>query len=279
MSSLVSVIVPTRNSARTLEACLRSIRAQTHQRLELVVVDNYSEDGTATIARRLSDSFLSAGPERSTQRNVGAARAAGSQVLFVDSDMLLEPEVVAQCLDQAEAGASAVVIPEESFGEGFWARCKALERSCYQGDSTIEAARFFDAELFERIGGYDEQLSAAEDWDLHERARLAGSTFGKTAAMIRHDEGHLRLQPLLKKKFRYGIAMSPYLRKHPELARSQLRLFRPAFRAHADRLRAQPLTTLGMFAMKSSEGAAGVAGIALGKARERRLRADTATSP
>lgn len=258
---IVSVVVPTRNSGRTLEACLSSIRAQTHPDVELVIVDNHSTDATPEIAGRLGDRFATIGPERSAQRNHGAVLATGSHLLFVDSDMVLHPRVVEECVELADR-AEAVVIPEESFGEGFWARCKTLERRCYLGEESIEAARFFSRDVFARVGGYDENLAAAEDWDLHERVRAAGGRLARTKAMIRHDEGRLRLRSLMTKKFRYGSAMRPYIAKHPELARSQLTLVRPAFIRHRRDLLAEPLTALGVIAMKSAEAAAGVAGLA-----------------
>ena len=256
----VSVVVPTRNSGRTVEACLSSVRAQSHADVEIVVVDNHSTDATPTIAKRLSDRFATIGPERSAQRNHGAALASGTHLLFVDSDMVLDPGVVQECVELA-GRAEAIVIPEESFGEGFWARCKRLERRCYLGDDSIEAARFFARDVFERVGGYDEQLAAAEDWDLHERVRQAGARVARTTAMIRHDEGRLRLSSLMAKKFQYGAAMRPYLAKHPERARAQLRLVRPAFVRNAGRLAAEPLTAVGVVVMKSAEAAAGAAGL------------------
>jgi glycosyltransferase involved in cell wall biosynthesis len=257
---MVTVVVPTRNSARTLEACLSSIRAQTYPDVEIVVVDNHSRDATQTIGRRLSDRFATTGPERSAQRNHGAALAAGSHLFFVDSDMVLSPAVLQECVELADR-ADAIVIPEESFGEGFWARCKTLERRCYLGDESIEAARFFSREIFDRAAGYDEQLAAGEDWDLHERVRAAGGRFARTNALIHHDEGRLRLSALMAKKFRYGTAMRPYLAKHPELARSQLRLVRPAFVRNRHDLLGDPVTALGVIAMKSAEAAAGAAGL------------------
>ncbi len=172
------VVVPTRNSARTLEACLASIRAQTYPSIELVVVDNGSTDGTKEIARPLADIVLDAGPERSAQRNRGAAATRGRYLLIVDSDMALDSGVVQACVAVAEASAaSAVVIPERSVGTGFWAAVKALERSCYVGDETIEAARFFTRKAFERHGGYDESMTGPEDWDLP--ARDAGRPRGR----------------------------------------------------------------------------------------------------
>ena len=60
--ALVSVVVPTRNNSRTIHACLASVRAQTHQHLELIVVDNHSTDDTREVAARYADVLDIAGP-------------------------------------------------------------------------------------------------------------------------------------------------------------------------------------------------------------------------
>lgn len=254
------MIVPTRNSARTLDACLDSIARQSYPDVEIVVVDNASSDATLEIASRFECAVLHIGPERSAQRNHGARHAGGSHLLFVDSDMVLEPEVVADCVSAARSGATAAIIPEVSFGDGFWAECKRLERSCYVGDDDIEAARFYERELFVRLGGFDEELNGPEDWDLSRRAASAGASIARVSSLIRHDEGRLELVALLKKKFRYGKSYLAYRRIHHTGARPQFRLVRPAFVRNRDALAAEPLTAAGMLVMKALEYSAGAAG-------------------
>ena len=147
--------------------------------------------------------MLNVGPERSAQRNAGARNAAGAYLFFVDADMELESNVVQEAVEAAGSGAAAVVVPERSVGDGLWTAAKALERSCYEGDQTIEAARFFRRDAFERYDGYDETLTGPEDWDLP--ARMAKSeAIGRTKAGIVHHEGHLTLRGLAEKKFYYG---------------------------------------------------------------------------
>src|SRR5712691_8291516 len=94
---LVSVVIPTRNAARTLDACLRSVRSQTYGRVELVVVDNHSSDRTPEIARQYADVFETYGPERSAQRNYGARISSGDYVMFIDADMTLGPKLIDEC--------------------------------------------------------------------------------------------------------------------------------------------------------------------------------------
>ena len=257
---LVSVIVPTRNSARTLGSCLASVAGQSHPEVETIVVDNASSDETRRIAERYECAVLEIGPERSAQRNHGASQAGGAYLLFVDSDMVLDPDVVAECVAAARDGADAAIIPEVSFGDGFWARCKALERSCYVGDDDIEAARFYERELFWRLGGFDEELNGPEDWDLSRRAKSTGARIARVPSVIQHDEGRLQLGSLLRKKFRYGKSYPAYRQKHRGAASRQSTLVRPGFARHRGRLASEPITGIGMLVMKSLELVAGAAG-------------------
>jgi FkbM family methyltransferase len=259
---LVSVIVPTRNSARTLRACLDSVRQQTYAGVESIVVDNFSSDTTLQIAEESGCEVITAGPERSGQRNAGARDAKGSYLLFVDSDMVLEPTVVADCVAASARGADAVIIPEVSFGEGFWARCRRLERSCYIGDDDIEAARFYRRELFRDLGGFDEELNAAEDWDLSQRAAASGARITRITSRIAHDEGRIRLRAHLRKKYSYGKYLPAYRRRHSAATGRQLRLIRPAFVRHRRALAAEPLTAAGMLSLKALEFSAGALGFA-----------------
>jgi len=251
---MVSVIVPTRNSARTLEACLSSIRAQQGVQVELIVVDNGSTDGTQGIATRAADVVVYKGPERSAQRNYGASLAKSQYLLFVDSDMVLEPQVLSDCIAKVgHARAPAVIVPEVSVGRGFWAACRALERTCYVGDDLVEAARFFPRKIFEEEGGFDESLTGPEDWDLTIRI-AAGKSLPRTASTICHDEGTLRLGTVLAKKRYYGASAIRYWRKHGTAGARQANLvFRPAFIRNWRRLLAHPFLAAGIVSLKTLE--------------------------
>lgn len=201
---LVSVIVTTRNNADVLPACLQSIKDQSYSEIELIVVDNNSSDTTKTIAKKYTSNVFDKGPERSAQRNYAVTKAKGSYVFIIDSDMELSSDVVKACVEAAQKSpdTKAFIIPEESFGTGYWAQCKKLERSFYIGQDDIEAARFFDTKLYTTVGGYNESMTGGEDWDLTERVRAA-TTVGRVQPFIYHNEGHYKLGTALRKKFYY----------------------------------------------------------------------------
>ena len=84
----VSVIVPTRNNERTLEATLRSVKEQSEPGVTLIVVDNASTDATKDIARRWADVYLEGGPERSAQRNRGIEAAQTPWIVWLDLSLI-----------------------------------------------------------------------------------------------------------------------------------------------------------------------------------------------
>ena len=257
---LVSVVVPTRAAARTLRTCLRSIRAQTHPAIELIVVDNWSDDGSWEVARELADVALRAGPERSEQRNAGVARARGEWVLWIDADMELRPEVVERALAAALAGgAVGAFIPERSDGSGFWTRCRTLERSCYHGEPRIEAPRLLRRADLERAGGF-RTAAGMEDAELRTRLRAAGAPLAWADALIVHHEGHLTLGGVARKRFYYGKSIPAYRSAHPGAVSSQVAATLGALWRHRRLLAADPAHAAGLLLLRATEAVAYAAG-------------------
>lgn len=109
--ALISVIIPVYNGERYLSDCLRSVLAQCHEHLELLVIDDGSTDGTPAILEdfsardpriiRLQTNHAGA----SAARNAGIAKAQGEWIIFVDADdQLLSPcllEAIAGCTESA----------------------------------------------------------------------------------------------------------------------------------------------------------------------------------
>jgi hypothetical protein len=250
----VSVVVTTKNSGRTLEACLASVRSQSHPAVQLVLVDNSSTDDTLDLAAKYCDVVATIGPERSAQRNHGASLSDGEILMFIDSDMVLDTEIVAQGVQAlVEPAVRAVVFPEESFGDDFWTQVRILERSCLNDDDRAVAARMYRRADFEESGGFDLELNGPEDWDLSRRI-ARGTAMPRTTAMIRHNEGRTTLRGAFVKRRYYAPGYLRYLEKHGRAVLGQANpVLRPAFFRHWRELGRHPVLTAGIFVLKSAE--------------------------
>lgn len=263
---LVSVIVTTKNEARDIRACLVSIKNQSFKNIEIIVVDNNSKDETKKIAYEFTKLVFNKGPERSSQRNFGAKKAKGDFLLFIDADMKLSPRVIEECVNKIKKyKAGGLIIPEESYGVGFWAECKNLERSFYLGIDWIEAARFFDKKKFWDVGGFDESLTGPEDWDLSQKVK---KKYGleRIKNYIFHSEGRLSLADTVKKKYYYSKKIGNYskLNRNKSFYSKQASILRRygIFFSDPHRLFKNPLLGLGVIVMKACEFAAGAVGYA-----------------
>ena len=101
---LVSVIVPTKNNEKALSKCLLSIKQQSHPNIEIIVIDAFSTDQTRNMAEGLGAQVIQLQGERTKAKNYGAQLANGEYVFFVDSDMIMQPDVVRECLDACVKG-------------------------------------------------------------------------------------------------------------------------------------------------------------------------------
>ncbi|MDR1992285.1 MAG: glycosyltransferase [Nitrososphaerota archaeon] len=209
---LVSVVVVTKNEEKNIATCLQSVKNQTYHNIELIVVDNFSEDQTVEIAKKYTANIYSKGNERSAQKNYGANVAAGKYVLYVDADMILNPNLISDCKRKCETEQKdALYVPEKIIGKGFWIKVRDFERGFYNG-TVVDAVRFVRKDLFVDVGGFDESLVGPEDWDLDRKVRLIGAV-GISDVGLCHNEGVFHIKRYLEKKKYYIEGIQKYIEK------------------------------------------------------------------
>jgi len=253
---LVSVIIPTFNSSSAIDTCIKSVISQTHDNTEIIVVDSGSVDDTKNIVRKYEKvKFFNIGSERSRTyaRNYGVKNAKGKYLIFLDSDIELSPKVIEECIEKTRENFEVVTFPEAIVGEGFWAACRALEAKCYLGDDLIEAPRFFSRHTFNEVGGFDENMTAGEDWDLRERVLQRGYKIARIKAMTMHHEGKVNPIMRIKKKYDYGRTLDKYMGKYKGNTRKQIPLLRSCYYRNRRILIKDPAHTIGFFLLKMLE--------------------------
>ena len=258
----VSVIVTTKNEERNIGACLESVVQQSMPPLEMIVVDNYSEDKTEKIALEYGSKVFELGPERSAQRNYGVEKAQGKYILYLDADMRLSPKVIEKCVNccEADAGVSGIYIPEFIVGKGFWINVRRFERSFYDG-TVIDAVRFVPKTAFQQVEGFDLRFTGPEDWDFDKKIRGLGKTV-IVDAYLEHDEGDFNLQHYLNKKNYYSKGFEIYTEKWGKDDADIRKQLSPWYRFVAVfvekgkflKLLGHPILTLGMFYLRFRVG-------------------------
>lgn len=221
MAPLVSVIIPTKNEAKNIAHCLKSIKTQSYGNIEIIVIDNFSKDKTIDIARKFTSNYYKHGNERSTQRNFGVKKSKGLYLLFIDADMNLTTNCLAQALKLCRKPNTIAAFIEKSKGNNFWEKSVAFERNLYQKEKILAGARLFPRKLFQKIGGFDEDLIAGEDWDITIRAQKTGAKLVFSKYPIIHQENIKNLSKFFKKKAYYSKNMLLYAKKHPEEFKKQ----------------------------------------------------------
>ncbi len=253
---LVSVLIPTYNSSRTIGICVDSVSAQTYMNIEIMVIDNHSSDKTAIIAENHGAKTLTIGPERSAQMNYGASLARGKYILRVDSDMILDKNLIEKCLKLCQEGAQAVVVPVLPHPNGpnnFWVSCRMLEQRMLLDDMVNVAPRFIERDVFLAVGGYDEKIVAWEDYDLHNRLLASGCRMVSLQdSALWHLGEASSLSEVVVRMFSYGRtgSLGLFTKKHGLSGLKQISLVRPSFFRHSDYFVTDPLHFLGMIFLK-----------------------------
>jgi len=166
---MLSIIIPTLNEESYLPMLLSAIKRQRFKDYEVIVADNNSKDKTKEIAKRFGCRVVLGGlPARA--RNQGARIAKGDLLLFLDADIMISEKFLQDSLDEFGKRkldiASYTLVPRTD--NIFWRNCFNVfynwpimisQRFLAYGAMAILVKK----EIFEKVGGFDEEIKLAED--------------------------------------------------------------------------------------------------------------------
>ena len=179
-SRLVSVVMPAYNCERYIGQAIESVLAQTYSRVELIVVDDGSTDGTAAVARSYGDRLRYVYQENQRQaaaRNLGIRLAHGELIALLDADDVWLPEKLTRQVGFWEKNPSlglvycmAREIDEE--GRPLLERSANLRGDCLHdvlmgaGEGILAGSTaLIPRTVFEALGEFDPELPPCEDSD------------------------------------------------------------------------------------------------------------------
>lgn len=183
---MLSIIVPALNEENHLPILLTSIKRQSFKDYEIIVADAGSEDKTREIARSYNCRVVEGG-KPAEGRNKGARCAKGDLILFLDADLFLPSDflqknlrefrrrnlkIASFCLRPLEKGSSYHFLFNIFYNIPIFLTQKALPHA--------SMGTLVKKNIFEKVNGFDETITLAEDHDLARRAKK----FGKYGVLI-----------------------------------------------------------------------------------------------
>ena len=180
----VSIIIPTCNRMKLLEATISSVQQQSFEDWELYVIDDCATEGTYDYLATLSDKRikpikLTENSERSKARNLGLAKIGGKYVLFLDDDDLLTKNALALQVDSLDTSEDAVAsigsyLMFDDTGEAEVKEFPIVKKwhviNIYNdllfGWMATAGHTLFRASTMKNSGGWNEAISFAEDHEL-----------------------------------------------------------------------------------------------------------------
>ena len=220
----ITVVVPIYNKRDLLRAALESITAaaERHGRVEIVLVDNGSTDGSYEIAGAFADRADVAQRRGSIShvRNWGARRGTGRYLSFLDCDMVVAPDFFVNLEALFASGVADAVgcechLPDDPvWHERIWHELTVREDDGYR--AYLNSGNFaMTRSLFERVGGFPEDFATGEDTEICRRIVALGERIYQSQTIASQ---HLGNPKTLREFFRrlrwHGLSITDGRRLH-----------------------------------------------------------------
>lgn len=207
---LLSIIIPTLNEENYLPRLLRTIKKQSFKDFEIIAADAGSKDKTVELAKAAGCKVVKGGrPARG--RNKGVKKARGKLILFLDADVILPRACLSKAVKEFQkrnldvaafplAPYTKKKLPKFLFDFFFNYPLKLLEERWPHG---VGAGIFIKKALHEKINGWDESITIAEDHDYVQRAAKQGKFGAIKSTYIFFDMRRFEKEGLAKVLLKY----------------------------------------------------------------------------
>ena len=232
----VSIVVPCHNERHHIEACIRSIFAQTIpvNELEVIVAEGNSDDGTqdilAQLVRKYDHLRVIDNPQRivSTGLNAAIRAARGPIILRMDAHTTYASDYVEQCLQVLrDTGVENVGGPLRTRGERYIERVIAVAfqapfvvggaRRCdpyYEGLIDTVTYGCWPREVFDRFGWFDETLVRNQDDEFNLRLTRGGGRIWQSPKIVSWYTPRGSLRALWRQQWQFGYWKVRVIQKH-----------------------------------------------------------------
>ena len=238
---IISVCVVAYNEERALPDLLECIKSQDypHDKIEVVLIDSMSDDTTKTIMKRFSDEnkdfkniqvLDNPGKKQAMGWNVAIKNYRGDAILRVDAHASIPFDFVRKNVEVLESGefVSGGIRPNIIQEKTSWKETLLLAESSMFGSSAASYRRSekksyvksvfhgaYKREVFDNVGGFDEQLGRTEDNEIHYRIRKAGYKICYSPDIISYQHTRSTLKGMLKQKYGNGYWVALTLKVCP----------------------------------------------------------------
>jgi len=223
---LVSINIPTYNSEETIRRCLESVKAQTYENIEIIIIDSYSQDKTLDIAEEFGAKILKYQGKLLGARELGVRESKGKFILLLDSDQILEKTAIERGVNLLEK-YDMLWLYERAYNRKKWLpslydadRILVQEYMVNGIDLLVVLPRFFKRELlikiFKNIPKKAIPFCSAQDhiittYEAKKLSKKMGFIGTKEEPSVQHIEPD-NLTKLIKKQYRWGKVTREFLR-------------------------------------------------------------------
>lgn len=215
INPLVTISIPTFNSASFLERCLEAVHGQTYKNIEVSIVDGNSHDSTVEIAKKFGAKVMNYPGALLGARYEGLKAANGVYILLLDSDQIMESTCVERAVAEIDNAKDMLILEEDVYRcDNFFEKLFHYDRKLihsvkdFDPKTGVMLPRFYRTEILKKafaniptdvlqnVGGQDHAIIYFEAWNISHRVDLLRNA-------VKHIEPN-SLGAMWRKFYRWG---------------------------------------------------------------------------